>query len=612
MSYTPPAGDAVVVDITGGAYTPPSSAALLFELASAPGTGLTDFPPAATLHLGAPSSTPKVAHAIPAAVVALTMGSDPVTMFKGQSSYVYQAVVVSLSVLEPDMLRSTVMTDGVALTAGAPAPYAHISKVRIPLAADYSIRYTVGRAVGAPYRESLLASVGAVYGISGPVAKEVRAGYEISNVERLLLSLASPYVMNRIATAIEAVYSYRPAVSTSVASKYNMANAVIASVASLYGLLSINKIQKKVGGIYSLLSATQVIGVSDEPFVTVGGVQVSIEAGDVSSSEGGFAWECNLTLVKMEDYARFQRDTPFTVTLYGEEYSFITDGKELSRGAPAEVRARVMGISPSAVLAAPRAQLQDFLWEVDTFASAIASEVSGGAVEWGIVDWRLPAYRVSFTRSSPMDILRRLAEVAGGVVESTKAGALRIRPLFPVSIPQYASASLDQTFVETTDIVAVSENYAYDEVYNRYRLLDVDSAAQDTLVWEQSDSDPYAGIMRAYPFPWRTTVFLVHTGDAQTVIGPVSYNEQEHEDVVEVFEGAGSTSAPIHSILSLEWLATNLGGVVYAEDAKQFTATGPSKNSLVRIKYLSRSLEYPVTSGTGNPTQFLLEEVINT
>ncbi len=491
-----------------------------------------------------------------------------------------------------------------------------------------SLAHKIYAEVAAPYCYLASVGLGSSYSICAKVASAVALAYDLEAVSflRVVSSVQAPYNEGRISSdvsiaypmpdsikvlqSIASVYSCRGLVRSPFSSLYSMPDKVRNAVSAPSSIKSYNRVVGAFAGIYSALSASQVISTSQQPYITVGGVDVAIESGDVSTSEGGFAWECNLVVAKVEDYARFQRDTPFTVTLYGEVYQFITDGKEIQRGSPAEVSCRIMGISPSASFASPRSPAKDYLWATVKYASAIVQEATSNGVTWGIVDWPLPAHRVSFTRATPMDIVKKLAEVAGGVVETSRAGALRVRSLFPISVPLYPSATPSHVFLEVTDILSVSENYAYDEVYNKYRLLDVETAAEDTLEWEQGTSSPYVGIIRAYPFPWRTDAVLKHTGDPAITIGAQVYSEKEYEETVEFFEGVGSTAHPILSISSVRWTAVNLGALTYATDSRELTVSGPQQNSVAIINYKSRSLEYPVVAPNSDPAQFLLESTV--
>ena len=80
-----------------------------------------------------------------------------------------------------------------------------------------------------------------------------------------------------------------------------------------------------------------------------------------------------------------------------------------------------------------------------------------------------------------------------------------------------------------------------------------------------------------------------------------------HEEIIEVFQGQGGTAYPIFSVSSIEYEAQDTGGIIFDPDSRTFTVGGPSFNSVIRLVYVSRSLDYRVALPEVRPTQFLLE-----
>lgn len=337
---------------------------------------------------------------------------------------------------------------------------------------------------------------------------------------------------------------------------------------------------------------------------------IGITRGDVSASEGGYAWEGNFDLADINDYVRFVRGDSFVVDLYGEVWTFLVDGKELSRRAPADVSARIIGISPSAAYVSPRATLRDYTWATPVTALAVATELIS-AVSWGVVDWIIPGYRLAFSDAEPMEVVRRLAEACGGTVESDLDGTVDVRPLYPVSPVDYAITSPDQTYVELLDIYATSEAYNFGEIFNKYRILDSQPIESDRIEWIEDYSGAFTGYLRVYPAPWRVNVVLSHTADAlEVIIGSQVVMYREERELIEIFKGRGSTAYPIFQIILVEWEDTNLGGLAHAPDSPDFTVVGPAQNSAAYVTYQTRSLNYRATTSSGRPAQFLLESPV--
>lgn len=350
-------------------------------------------------------------------------------------------------------------------------------------------------------------------------------------------------------------------------------------------------------------------------YIELRGEDIQIASGDISADEGGYGWEGNFSLAKPGDYAKFKQNDLFLVKLEAETFYFVVVGKELNRavgddGSP-DIALSIKATSPTNKFTSPFAVPQDYSWTTPIAAEAAALEVTDNEIIWDTVDWTIPAFRLAFSRSVPMDVVQALAKAAGAVVETTLDGELRVRPAFPTSVKDYETATPDHIFLESDSIFSVREHFAAGRVYNRYRIADAERSFQDNLEWIPDFTGAFTGVIRAYPQPWRTDVELLHTGDGTVSIGAVTVAHRQEEELVEVFQGQGNTKYPIFQLQNVEWEAINLGGILFLPDAKDVTVVGPAQNSLVRLTYLTRSLEYRISTNSGRPTQFLLQSFID-
>lgn len=446
------------------------------------------------------------------------------------------------------------------------------------------------------------------YNIYGLIQEAKELDYDISDVDLLQAAKELPYSM-RLHGEFQLPYSIRPIIQTGITLPYDMSSGLAVGITLQYDIRSTDILTLPTTLIWSLVESS-IVNVTDEPTITHTGNSIRILSGDISASEGGYAWEGNFTLADISDYVKFLRDDIFTVDLYGEVWTFVVDGKELSRGAPAGISARIIGISPSAQYVSPRATLQDYTWGTPVTAVAAATELIP-AVSWTAVDWTIPGYRLAFSDAEPMEVVRRLAEACGATVESDLDGTVDVRPLYPDSPVDYAVTSPDQTYVELLDIFAVSETYNFGEIFNKFRILDSQPIESDRIEWIEDYSGAFTGYLRVYPAPWRVNVVLSHTADAlEVIVGSQVVMYREERELVEIFKGRGSTSYPIFQIILVEWEDTNLGGLVHAPDSSDVTVVGPAQNSAVYITYQTRSLNYRATTSSGRPAQFLLESPV--
>lgn len=193
------------------------------------------------------------------------------------------------------------------------------------------------------------------------------------------------------------------------------------------------------------------------------------------------------------------------------------------------------------------------------------------------------------------------------MLESDINGSLYVRSKYPVSVPNYYTATPAHIFIEDTDILSVSESYVSLDVFNRLVITDVSNDISDSLEWLPDYAEATTGVMRAYLYPWRSGVSLLHTGLPGVTIDAPTLGMEQHTEIIEVFQGQGQTAYPIHHVDTVDYEAANVGSLVFDVDSRSFTVSGPSFNSVIRIVYWTRSLDYRVSLPQTRPTQFLLE-----
>lgn len=493
-------------------------------------------------------------------------------------------------------------------------------KIRQGMVGQYSVQLMVHASIASPYTFRMSVAVAAPYSVTGRVATDVAGIYSTLLIDKVAVGIVAGY-RNTISTgvvsgyssisytkvrgSIESRYTYFEIACKSIASKYNMTSGLVAAISSPYKVIDILRATAAVKGIYSLPDYS-VIPITSEPYMEYFGERVKITTADINISEDEYAWKASVVLARISDYAKMKQDQPFAIVIGGERYEFIVDSKQLSRGAPANAAAMVLGISPSAKLNSPRHVSTTYLWDTYVSSADVAQELAPGIV-WGILDWTIPAYRLGAQNATPISVLKILAAAVGGLIETRIDGSLYARPRYPVSVPDYATATVDHYLTEGLDILKVDESYLSSETFNRLIISDVQQSIADSIEWIPDYQDAQTGIVRAYIYPWRSAVQLEHTGAPSVTIAGPELGMVQHEEIIEVFQGTGSTQYPIHHIDSVTYEASNIGSIVFDTDSRDFTVSGPLFNSVIKIVYWTRSLDYRVALPEGRPTQFLLE-----
>lgn len=363
--------------------------------------------------------------------------------------------------------------------------------------------------------------------------------------------------------------------------------------------------------VYPLLDGVPT-QISTAPTITIRGQVIPFDTGSVAFDEGKYAWTCQLTLFNPLHYALFHKDDTFTVNLPGEDYAFIVDAKSFTRAGLVDLSATISGISPSANYAAPRAAKINRTWDTAVLVTAVVEELFGtDVVDWLILNWSIPAHRLGAVNQTPIEILQRLADAAGAVIDCEPDGSLSVQYRYPVSVLQYDTATPDQEYFDDAHNFKVDEQMAPAQIANKLRILDVEPGAnRDTIEFEQDKVDFARGVLRVFPQPWRETITVEHTSNDQVSAALVGIETAEHTETVEIIGGKGSVSKPIYEIVSLEWLFDNLTGVAFEQDTNEFTTTHPTlKESLLVITYNTRFIKFDAAAFVDAEVQFLVREV---
>ncbi|MBI5058973.1 LamG domain-containing protein [candidate division KSB1 bacterium] len=475
---------------------------------------------------------------------------------------------------------------------------------------DFSI--IVGTDVAAPFGMMVAAENDHPYALRHALATQVDNQYSLDQFNRVIAAVDLVY---GAAVAIQGAhpYSLRPIVAAQVDAAYVLAVRVAGAADERYDLLPGNPVAAQCEHPYDL-SVPPPINITGKPVIIFNGREIGITAASLNADETSYAWNATIHLASLADYHNMPLDAEFTLSLFGADYLLIVDNKNMDRSKPGEVQLTIQGISPSARLASPRAQLVTKTWGA-VMARSAAEEMAGAAIEWNLVDWMISADRLSFTDASPMDVIDAIAKAAGGVVETKPDGSLRVRRKYPVSPQSWPAATGALALNEDEDILSLAEAWRAPTLINRLVITDSSSSTTDggdVLEYTQDEADPNKGVLRVYPSPWRTTVSLVHTGDAR--VGLVSRGEVIRTitaELVEFKDGAGQTQYPVYSLTSVVWQYVDLGPVASSLDSKEVSASTTVSYggySLAKITYQTRSLEYDVSDATDESIQFLTVE----
>lgn len=416
---------------------------------------------------------------------------------------------------------------------------------------------------------------------------------------------------NSLAADHATAWTVRPRLEGGHEAAWTLFSPLDAAHAAAWTVVDPTLLEGQHAAAWTIRDLTAIVSVPSH-FLRVGAELIPFKTASLRADEGSAYWQCEtLELQRASDYRKLPRDTPFTLNLFGVDYAFVVDTRELTRsvdtdGNPSRV-ATITGLSPGCRLAGPRATALTRTWTEPASARAIVEELLGEPVAWSMVDWWIPGNRLAANGAYPLDIARQVVEAAGGLLESAPDGSWIARPAWPVSVPDLLPERVADHELDDRTVFEVSERPSLEDRVNRVRIVDVEASYQDSLEWVAATDDPLRGEVRAFPSPWRDGLSIRHTRGTPPVYldGVLTAATAEQTETVEFQAGIATVQYPVLAVLSVTWLAESLGGVAAA--GTQLTAT-VAEYSLAEVVYTTRYLRAPAHASEPAQAQFLLED----
>ncbi|MBF0370318.1 MAG: hypothetical protein HQL52_12770 [Magnetococcales bacterium] len=313
-------------------------------------------------------------------------------------------------------------------------------------------------------------------------------------------------------------------------------------------------------------------------------------------AEGDYAWTGTMELEDPASYQRIRVDDPFTLELGGESFAMMVDNKTLTRDGISRPQLVVSIISPTARFAFPRAEPMERTWETAIQARDAAEEAVGEEIQWNLVDWLIPGGRLAVYDAAPIDVVRTIAEAAGGMVETTPGGILRVRHRFSVAVPDWRRVSVDHVLTDAADNLSSRESHRAQSRVNRVVVRGYLPSSGNLSAEIDGRIDGLNAGRTAF-YSGETAHLLVHAGaevddiSVAASTGTLSANADQSYQVTQdvSFDGSNSASLnqPAVSIDSVIWLGADLGEISLETDGMTVTAA----NSGVAIARITCTIQ---------------------
>lgn len=370
-----------------------------------------------------------------------------------------------------------------------------------------------------------------------------------------------------------------------------------------FDVTNVNPLAKRLIASWSLLDDTRLQAVVNSPELVWNGRTIRIAQATLSCDEDSPVWMAQISVAGLGDFASIGIGDALTLALGLETFALIVDGKTLSRESLADQQCELSAMSPLALLDAPFAGTQRY-YQPAAIAAHAAVEALIGPVSWQLPHWLIPAGRLMLEGVTPLAAARNIVAAIGGIVESNPDGSVVCRRRHPVSIPQYATASVAHSLFDA-EVMAARAQIAPSRGFNRVTIANEDGASassSDRIEFVADADSAHQGTVRAYLTTSRA-VLLTHTGHAATVIASLGEVSRDETETLEFIEGRASTRYPVASVLSAQWQHTDLGALT--TDGQSLSAATPGY-SLLKLRYSTRSLNWRVALALDEEVQFVL------
>jgi hypothetical protein len=373
-----------------------------------------------------------------------------------------------------------------------------------------------------------------------------------------------------------------------------------------YNLSEYNLITSKLDQPYVIapaesLEVRPVITVYLGSEVMTSHVHINIEG---SRDEGTLT--CELLVMDQVEYLRYLShsldpsspnavEDNLAITVDGVPFLFkITPKPSRNRSAPGVQTYTVKGSSRAVLLDRPFAT--PLLEQIDPeMASEICETLAGStSFTWEINDRYVPSDVLYANDETPVDIIRKLAEVSGAIVQSDPDGSLHVRKFYPYPVPQWQTEAPAFYLTDQDNFFSLTETPETRPGYNRYTISDQLTSQTDLTYEEKAISDtvkqvkvyqtPWDGIERPFEHSGGSWVMREPLGIVEETIGP---------EQVDIVAGTGKTQKPIYTLSPPAYKQTQLGAITFGEDGTLKTEV--SGQSLVDVTYTTKYWLYKIT-----------------
>jgi hypothetical protein len=537
---------------------------------------------------------------------ATSAGTDPAATLAGDMATIAQAAFIEGVEGEPAVIVYETVVAGLVGIYGL-----YESHLEQGLVGQYHLLSAVGPA-GLVGQYSLImeqALVGRYDNAALITAGLVGRYGNASTIQAALVGRYSDMVP--VLAALEGRYHLMHSVLAGLEGEYAICGAsVLAALDGRYDLRERNEIMAALVGYYSLLPGATIQQIVCP--VRIGGVAVRWSSVSWTRSEDSYLIEATVVLRDPAEFGSIAKLDTVEIDWAGTTYTLFAAAKLRSRSVSGDTGSAEYGAdytiiarSLTAGLDAPYALPVTMSWPATTLASVIAADLIASlpeliTLDFRLEDWLQPGGTFFLTDESPLEGLRKLAAIIGGIVQTSPNNALILRMADPTPPAEWDTVAPAWT-IEDSGLFSDSESEAES---NRYNVITVSNQGESdrSTRFEVEDITEYRKRVRGYRVPWVDFGLATSGGSWVTIEDSGVVEERVVDEVVEFVDGSASAPLPVYSMVSVVWLQASLGAITAAEDGSLTSEV--MGNSLAKISYTTRCHMWIGTSPRSEEVQF--------
>lgn len=338
-------------------------------------------------------------------------------------------------------------------------------------------------------------------------------------------------------------------------------------------------------------------------------IECSIDHADIS---------CEIHLSSEAEFISVEIGMEAEVVVNSDAYVFVVESKVRKRSGLANTIYQIELASPVVLLEAPWSDQITCAFDSDT-ASNIIDLVAGQSVDTTeFVDFAVLPDTLFANNETPKDIIRKLKDTVGAMIQSNPDGSIKIIPEYPVAVNKWVDATPDYFLTDARNFVSQDETFKHNTGFNIFQISD--QITPEERIWTEVEGDgEYEKRVLGFHVPWSDTLEPTLEATKCSSASPPQYigavndiyppRDQDPEQV-EFVAGFATASRPIYGGLEVTCLSGHsLGAITTSEDGRleaEYKDGVTNGYGLMAIRYTTKYHLWIITDNNSESVQYIM------